>query len=149
MTTHPDLQPESPHKPVLYQQIIHALRPTSEGRYVDCTVGAGGHAAGILAAASPDGRLLGLDRDPHALDAARNRLLEFGDRVHLVHASYVTLSDQLEGLEWTSVQGILFDLGMSSIQVDQPDRGFSFRNTGPLDMRFDPTDQITVTNAQG
>ncbi|MDX1437662.1 MAG: 16S rRNA (cytosine(1402)-N(4))-methyltransferase RsmH, partial [Anaerolineales bacterium] len=130
--------PGSPHQPVLYQEIIHALRPTGEGSYVDCTVGAGGHAFGILEASSPDGRLLGLDRDKEALRRAADRLQGFQDRCWLVHSSYTTLPDQLKKLGWESINGILFDLGMSSIQVDDPGRGFSFRQEGPLDMRFDP-----------
>jgi len=126
------------HEPVLYQAIISALRPRDGGFYVDGTVGAGGHAWGILEASSPGGRLLGLDVDPQALDQARERLSPFGDRVTLAQASYTTLGLQLETLGWDSVQGILLDLGVSSLQLDTPERGFSLRLDGPLDMRFDP-----------
>src|SRR5512140_163237 len=121
----------SPHKSVLYHQIILALRPDSSGRYVDATVGAGGHASGILEAASPSGRLLGLDLDPQALAIASQRLSEFGDRAVLVQASYTTLSQQLKRLGWQSVQGIVIDLGVSSMQLDTPERGFSFQTDGP------------------
>jgi len=134
----PEANNRYPHLPVLYQQIITALRPESPGRYVDCTVGAGGHAAGILENSSPSGHLLGLDLDPQALALASQRLSLYGERVHLLQASYTTLLEQIHGLGWENVQGILFDLGVSSMQVDTPERGFSFLANGPLDMRFSP-----------
>ena len=127
-----------PHLPVLYHEIITALRPISPGRYVDCTVGAGGHAAGILENSSPSGNLLGLDLDPQALALASRRLSQYGERVHLQRASYTSLLEQIHKLGWENVQGILFDLGVSSMQVDTPERGFSFLTNGPLDMRFSP-----------
>jgi 16S rRNA (cytosine1402-N4)-methyltransferase len=113
---------------------------------VDCTVGAGGHAWGILEASSPAGKLLGLDLDPLALHIARQRLAPFQDRVILVQASFTTLPEQLNRLGWDSVHGIVADLGVSSIQLDSPDRGFSFQNDGPLDMRFDPANPITASD---
>jgi 16S rRNA (cytosine1402-N4)-methyltransferase len=127
-----------PHRSVLYHPIIHALRPHSPGRYVDATVGAGGHAEGILEASTPEGALLGLDVDPRALSLAGQRLTRFGDRAILAQASYDTLSEQLHKLGWLSIDGILLDLGVSSMQIDTPQRGFSFLTDGPLDMRFDP-----------
>ncbi len=127
-----------PHLPVLYQEIIHALRPHSPGRYVDATVGAGGHALGILQASSPEGHLLGLDLDPQALEIASRRLSAFESRVRLLQASYTTLQRQLAVLEWDAVDGIVIDLGVSSMQIDTPERGFSFLADGPLDMRFSP-----------
>jgi len=105
--------------------------------YVDGTVGAGGHALGILKAISPEGKLLGLDRDPAALEIAESRLAEFGSRVVLIHSSYSNLKSHLNNLNWKTVDGILLDLGLSSMQLDNPERGFSFRKSGPLDMRFD------------
>lgn len=135
-----------PHQPVLYQEIIHGLRPQRAGRYVDGTVGAGGHAFGILQASSPDGLLLGMDLDPHALEIAKARLAIFAERVILVQASYSTIQDQLETSGWENVQGILIDLGLSSMQVDTPDRGFSFRQEAPLDMRFDPSNPVTAAD---
>ena len=105
---------------------------------MDCTLGAGGHARGILEASGPDGCLLGLDVDPQALALARETLAPFGERARLVQASYETLSVQLDGLGWEAVDGILLDLGASSIQFDRPERGFSFLHEGPLDMRFGP-----------
>ena len=133
-----------PHRSVLYQPIINALSPRSPGRYVDATVGAGGHAWGILKASAPHGRLLGLDLDPQALEIASQRLAEFSDRVTLVQASYTTLSKQIERLGWPDVQGIVIDLGVSSMQLDQPERGFSFQTEGPLDMRFDPNQPLSA-----
>jgi len=124
------------HKPVLYQEIIHALQPRSGGRYVDGTLGAGGHARGILEACTPDGLLLGLDVDPQALALARETLAPYEGRIHLVQASHITLSDQLKTLGWDSIDGIVLDLGASSMQFDNPERGFSFMQDGPLDMRF-------------
>jgi 16S rRNA (cytosine1402-N4)-methyltransferase len=105
---------------------------------VDCTLGAGGHAAGILQASSPDGSLLGLDVDPNAIALAGQRLADFGSRVVIRKASYRTLREQLDTLGWPPVEGILLDLGASSMQFDTPERGFSFRQEAPLDMRFDP-----------
>jgi len=105
---------------------------------VDCTLGAGGHAWGILDASSPNGRLLGMDVDPQTLDIARQRLAAFGSRAFIVQASYVTMSQQLRQLGWRSVNGVLLDLGLSSMQLDTPQRGFSFMVDAPLDMRFDP-----------
>ena len=124
------------HIPVLYQEIIHALQPRSGGRYVDGTLGAGGHARGILEACSPDGQLLGLDVDPQAHALARETLAPYEGRAHLVQASYITLTQQLTALKWDSVDGIVLDLGASSMQFDNAERGFSFMQDGPLDMRF-------------
>jgi len=126
------------HRPVLYQEIIHALRPRQGGHYVDATLGAGGHAQGILSASQPDGCLLGLDVDPEALVLARQRLVTFGERAILVRASYTTLVVQLQVLGWQQVDGVLLDLGVSSMQLDSSERGFSFTYDAPLDMRFDP-----------
>ncbi|MBL8091318.1 MAG: 16S rRNA (cytosine(1402)-N(4))-methyltransferase RsmH [Anaerolineales bacterium] len=124
------------HKPVLYQEIIHALQPQNGGRYVDGTVGAGGHARGILEACAPDGHLLGLDVDSNALAIARETLAPYEGRIHLVQASHITLNEQLAKLQWNSIDGIVLDLGASSMQFDNPERGFSFMQEGPLDMRF-------------
>jgi 16S rRNA (cytosine1402-N4)-methyltransferase len=132
-------QYQPPHQPVLYHEIIHALHPFSPGLYVDGTVGAGGHAWGILDACKPEGKLLGLDLDPQALEIANRRLSVFNPRVTLVQASYTTLLEQMRRLGWQQVNGIVLDLGVSSIQLDRPERGFSFLNEGPLDMRFGPT----------
>ncbi|MBI5298322.1 MAG: 16S rRNA (cytosine(1402)-N(4))-methyltransferase RsmH [Chloroflexi bacterium] len=128
-----------PHLSVLYQEIIHALQPRPAGRYVDGTLGAGGHARGILEACAPDGRLLGLDVDPQALALARETLAPYGERAQLVQASYETFAVQLSALGWDAVDGVILDLGASSMQFDRPERGFSFLQDGPLDMRFGPS----------
>lgn len=113
---------------------------------MDGTLGAGGHAWGILEASSPAGRLLGLDLDPHALTLAREKLVRYGERVTTLQASYATLLDQLATLGWPPVQGILLDLGVSSMQIDSPERGFSFQADGPLDMRFSPENPVTAAS---
>src|SRR5512136_3469179 len=100
------------HLPVLYKEIIHALQPRRGGRYVDCTVGAGRHARGILEACAPGGRLLGLDVDPQALALARETLAPYGERVTLTQASYASLPDVLRQLGWPAVDGIVLDLGV-------------------------------------
>lgn len=135
---------EIPHVSVLYQQIISALRPVSPGYYVDATVGAGGHAWGILDRSSPDGKLVGLDVDPQALKIASQRLSLFKDRVHLLHSSYIELRTALLTLGWDHVNGIVIDLGVSSMQIDSSERGFSFTHDGPLDMRFDPSQPVSA-----
>jgi len=145
MTTR-NIGKESPHQPVLYNEIIHVLQPKRSGHYIDGTLGAGGHAWGILEASSPDGRLLGLDVDPQALVLAGARLSPFGERVVLRHASYTAMDEQLAALRWGKVDGILLDLGVSSMQLDQPERGFSFQAEAPLDMRFDPTTGLTAAD---
>lgn len=127
----------TPHQPVLYNEIIHLLRPHRAGRYVDCTLGAGGHAWGILQACEPDGLLLGFDVDTYALQLARKHLESFSNRVTLVHSSFTNLSKELNAVGWHMVDGILLDLGISSMQLDIPERGFSFRKDALLDMRFD------------
>jgi 16S rRNA (cytosine1402-N4)-methyltransferase len=133
-----------PHLPVLYNEIITAIQPVSSGYYIDGTVGAGGHAWGILDASRPAGKLLGLDVDPQALALAIQRLSEFGERATLVASSYNNMDQQVARLGWPKVQGILLDLGVSSMQFDTPQRGFSFQADGPLDMRFDPTNPVTA-----
>ncbi len=134
------------HEPVLYQEIIHALQPRSPGRYVDGTVGAGGHARGILEACAPDGRLLAFDVDPQALAIARETLAPYGKRLLLVQASYLFLLEEMHRIEWDSVDGILLDLGVSSMQLDQAERGFTFQQDAPLDMRFDPAHGMSAAD---
>lgn len=134
------------HLPVLYNEIIHAMNPHRGGLYVDGTVGAGGHAWGILLGSSPDGQLLGMDVDPLALEMAGKKLAEFSGRWHLVRASYITLAEQLSNLGWSQVDGILLDLGLSSMQMDSQARGFSFQMDAPLDMRFDPDGRTTAAD---
>ena len=134
------------HRPVLYQEIIHALSPQRGGHYVDATLGAGGHAWGILQASAPDGLLLGMDVDPQALELAGKNLSVFGSRAILVRASYTSLANQLAALGWQYVEGIVLDLGVSSMQLDTPQRGFSFQADAPLDMRFDPQNPVRAAD---
>ncbi len=129
---------ESPHHPVLYEEIINALKPKNKGYYVDCTLGAGGHALGILNASQPEGQLLGFDLDPQALALARETLAPHERRTLLFQRSYTKLSETLQEIKWTLVHGIVLDLGASSMQFDTAERGFSFRTDAPLDMRFGP-----------
>jgi len=136
----------SEHRPVLYHEIIHALRPQRDGFYVDGTIGAAGHAIGILQSSEPNGRLLGFDVDPQALSIARRRLEKYEPRIVLILASYTTLREQLDKLGWKSVDGILLDLGVSSMQLDTANRGFSFRTDAPLDMRFDPGSPVSAAD---
>lgn len=125
------------HEPVLYQEVMEYLQPRPGGKFVDGTLGAGGHTAGLLRASAPDGRVLGLDRDEDALAFARRRLEEFGERVTFVRATFAEM-DQIAPIHsFAAVDGILLDLGLSSRQLGDAARGFSFRGDGPLDMRFD------------
>ncbi|OGO15419.1 MAG: 16S rRNA (cytosine(1402)-N(4))-methyltransferase [Chloroflexi bacterium RBG_16_48_8] len=146
MVKSPDGSRASPHTPVLLQEVLSALDPKSGSRIIDGTVGAAGHAYGILVASSPDGELLGLDRDQTALAIARERLTDFGFRALLRQGSFSEILDQAAGIGWKSVQGVLLDLGVSSMQLADPDRGFSFREDGPLDMRFDLTQELRAAD---
>jgi 16S rRNA (cytosine1402-N4)-methyltransferase len=125
------------HVPVLEGLVVGGLRPRPGACLVDATVGLGGHAAALLAAA-PDTELLGIDRDPSALDATRRRLASYGDRVRLLEGSFADLGGCLRAVGWDGADAILVDLGVSSMQLDAPERGFSFRAAGPLDMRMGP-----------
>ncbi len=123
------------HVPVLLEEVIRALEPSRGGVFVDCTVGLGGHAAALLAAGR-ETRLIGIDRDAQALAIAGDRLQVFGDRVELVEGDFGDLGALLATLGFERVDGILADLGVSSLQLETPERGFSFRREGPLDMRM-------------
>jgi 16S rRNA (cytosine1402-N4)-methyltransferase len=127
------------HVPVLLEEVVDGLRIEPGGRYIDATVGGGGHACEILAASSPDGVLLGLDRDPNALEVAGARLVGYSGRFELVHSSFAHLAEVAAAHDFVRVDGILLDLGLSSLQLADADRGFSFQVDGPLDMRFDTT----------
>lgn len=135
-----------PHLPVLFQKILDLLSPSSPNHYLDCTAGAGGHSSGILKNSAPLGEVLSLDLDPDAIALSRKTLAEFGKRAHVVHGSYLDAQSYLEPLGWTKVAGIVMDLGVSSMQLDQAERGFSFRQDAPLDMRFDPTRGSTAAD---
>ena len=121
--------------------VLEALQPQSGGKILDGTLGGAGHAAAILQASAPDGRLFGMDRDEAAIDAARSRLAEFGNRFELKRGNY---SEMAEWLGPGSCDGVLLDLGVSSPQLDWPERGFSFQADGPLDMRMDQRQPLTA-----
>ena len=133
------------HLPVMCREVVEVLAQVPDGVVVDATIGGGGHAAALLAHA-PHLRLVGLDRDPDALGAATERLADHGDRVELHHARFDALGDVLDEIGQSEISGCLFDLGVSSAQLDRPERGFSYRLDGPLDMRMDPTADVTAAD---
>jgi 16S rRNA (cytosine1402-N4)-methyltransferase len=130
------------HLTVLRDESVAALAPAAGETFVDCTLGGGGHTEALLEAA--ECRVIGLDRDPAALSAARERLARFGDRFEAVHTDFAGLSRVLAERGLSQVDGVLADLGVSSPQLDEAERGFSFRMAGPVDMRMDPTSGITA-----
>ncbi len=136
------------HRPELLSESLEYLDLRPDSVIVDGTVGGGGHAAAILERTGPNGRLIALDRDPAALEAAAARLAAFGERVRCVRASFRALRDVLDGLDVERVDGVLLDLGVSSPQLDQRERGFAFAaedaEQTPLDMRMDPDAKITA-----
>ncbi len=136
--------PQQAHQPVLFHETLAAIAPRDGGRYIDATLGAGGHAQGILDASSPSGSLLGLDLDPQAIELSTSRLREYGQRVRIVRSSYTRLLEEMHANGWEKVDGVLFDLGVSSMQLDNPRGGFSFKTEAPLDMRFDPQNPVTA-----
>ena len=127
----------------MVQQVLSALRVKPGGLYIDCTIGEGGHSLALLDAA-PDARILGIDLDPQALEVARRRLRGHLDRVTLGHGNFAELDVIADDCGFKPVDGILFDLGLSSLQVEAEERGFSFRREAPLDMRFDPSQSMTA-----
>ncbi len=132
------------HEPVLYEEVMAMLAPRSGGTYVDGTVNGGGHAVGLLQRSGPDGRLLALDVDQQALETARGALTEFGPRVSLVHGSFADLGAIAERCGFYPADGVLLDLGVSTMQLSDPQRGFSFQLEGPLDMRLDGSKGTTA-----
>jgi 16S rRNA (cytosine1402-N4)-methyltransferase len=133
------------HEPVMLQEVLAALDVRPGGRYVDCTVDGGGHAEAILDAAAPGGSLLGIDADPEAATLARYRLGRFGDDVAIVNANFRELDEVARERGFAPVNGVLFDLGLSSHQLASATRGFSFRIASPLDMRFGPDQETTAS----
>ncbi len=132
------------HTSVLLAETIDALITDPAGIYVDCTVGGGGHSATVAARLAPAGWLVGLDQDPAAIRAAQTRLVSAPCRVSVVHSNFNRLPAVLDSLDIPQVDGILFDLGVSSHQLDVAERGFSYMNDGPLDMRMNPADALTA-----
>jgi len=127
------------HETVLLRETVEGVAPVSGGVYVDVTLGGGGHTEAILEASAPAGRVYGVDRDPLALAAARERLQKYGDRVTFLHGRFSDLTSLLADAGVSRVHGIVADLGVSSPQLDHAERGFSFLRPGPLDMRMDPS----------
>ncbi len=134
------------HKPVLLSEAIEALQAQPGKRYVDCTLGSGGHAAAILAKIMPDGQLLGIDADPKAIELAENSLAKHTESTILINANFANLEIICRESNFLPVDGILFDLGISSTQLEVSERGFSFQNDGPLDMRFSPAQELTAAD---
>ena len=135
-----------PHIPVLLEEIIEGLELKPGDNVIDCTVGAGGHAAVMLEKTAPNGQLLGLDLDEAALETARKRLGVHGSRAMLVYANYRDVEQVVRDHHFGPVQAALLDLGYSSMEIDDPERGFSFRADGPLDMRFDRHQELMAAD---
>lgn len=136
----------SAHIPVLLNEIIDGLAVQPGGRYIDCTLGGAGHAAAILEHSSPGGQLLGIDADATAVNAAKTKLAAYDGSALLVNDNFVNLESIAKRLEFYPVHGIVFDLGLSSIQLGEPGRGFSFQTDAPLDMRFDTSHGETAAD---
>ena len=134
------------HVPVLLEEAMQFLAPVSSGIYCDATLGLGGHTAALLQRSAPTGRLIGIDRDPDAITQASAHLTAFGERVTFVHGRFGAIRSLLETVGVPQVDGCLIDLGVSSMQLDRADRGFSFRRSGPLDMRMDQSQGETAAD---
>jgi 16S rRNA (cytosine1402-N4)-methyltransferase len=134
------------HIPVMLDEVLFWLAPRPGGVYVDATVGGGGHAEAILERVAPGGRVIGLDRDEAAVEAATARLRRFGEAAVIVRANYAAITEVLARQGLARVDGVLFDLGASSLQFDDPERGFSFQLSGPLDMRMDRSQTRTAAD---
>lgn len=132
------------HTPVMLREIIEYLNPKNGDIVIDCTLGGGSHSAEILKKIVPDGRIIGIDQDDDAIEAASKRLNEYPKNVTIVKGNFSQLSEIASELRLTSVNGIIFDLGVSSFQLDTPERGFSFRNDADLDMRMDKNNNLTA-----
>ncbi|MBI1979836.1 MAG: 16S rRNA (cytosine(1402)-N(4))-methyltransferase RsmH, partial [Elusimicrobia bacterium] len=131
------------HTPVLSQETLRFWQAQAGGTYIDGTVGTGGHCEKLLEK-DPEARCLGMDVDPNALSIAKKRLERFRDRITLIQENYKNLSQRAQQIQWPPANGILLDLGVSSLQLDDSKRGFSFRAAGPLDMRMNPAQKETA-----
>jgi 16S rRNA (cytosine1402-N4)-methyltransferase len=134
------------HRPVLLREVLDALKVHPGGVYIDATIGEGGHALAILEASMPGGRLLGIDADPLAIEAAGRRLGPFSGSFTLVKGNYARLEEVAPPLGFAPADGILFDLGISALQLEGEERGFSFQREEPLDMRYDPQQGLTAAD---
>jgi 16S rRNA (cytosine1402-N4)-methyltransferase len=135
---------ENIHQPVMLEEVLDWLQPRSGAVYLDGTVGLGGHTEAILQASNPSGVVLGLDQDREALKLAARRLAVFGERFQMAHANFSELREVVEQRHMAGLDGVLFDLGVSSLQLDKAERGFSFQQEGPLDMRMDQERVLTA-----
>ena len=135
---------EFKHKSVLLNETIEALNIRPDGIYVDGTLGGGGHSYEICRRLSEKGRLIGIDQDAAAIEAAKERLGEFKDKVTVIHSNYCDMRKELASIDITAVDGIILDLGVSSYQLDTADRGFTYREDAPLDMRMDQRQSMTA-----
>jgi 16S rRNA (cytosine1402-N4)-methyltransferase len=138
--------PPTTHVPVLLNEVISGLQPEPGERFIDCTVGLGGHASAILERISPGGKLLGIDIDPEAIEISRANLGYHGEAAILINDSFINIENICEEYNFHPVDGILFDLGVSSWQLDTARRGFSFQREAPLDMRFDTDQGLTASD---
>ncbi|MEI9476283.1 MAG: 16S rRNA (cytosine(1402)-N(4))-methyltransferase, partial [Deltaproteobacteria bacterium] len=136
----------SRHIPVLVEEVISLLRCEPHQIHVDATLGGGGHALEILRRTAPDGIVIGIEWDEDALSEARNALKPFEDRTKIFRENFVSLPDILNSLKIKRVDGILLDVGLSSIQLEEKDRGFSLKSEGPLDMRMDRRTEVTAAD---
>ncbi len=136
----------STHKPVLLGEVVRFLNPSADGVYVDATLGGGGHTEALLRASAPSGRVLAFDRDPEAIRRTGKRLASYGKRLSTVLGSFADLRAHIEENGHEALDGIVADLGLSSDQLGNPDRGFAFSLDGPLDMRFDPSQGPTAAD---
>ncbi|MEW6348222.1 MAG: 16S rRNA (cytosine(1402)-N(4))-methyltransferase RsmH [Thermodesulfobacteriota bacterium] len=137
------------HVPVMLQEMLHAINPRPRGVYLDGTLGAGGYAEAILAASDPDSMLVGLDLDPHAIARCTLRLDQYGERFKPAHGGFHDAKEILATLGIEEIDGAVMDLGLSSDQLEDPSRGFAFKESGPLDMRFDTTSGETLEHLLG
>ena len=134
------------HKSVLLYETVDSLNIKPDGIYVDGTLGGGGHAYEVLKRLGPKGRLIGIDQDADAIQAASGRLKEYGERVTIVRSNYRNIKEVLSGLGIEKVHGIYLDLGVSSYQLDTAERGFTYRENAPLDMRMDQRNEKTAAD---
>ncbi|RUM39510.1 MAG: 16S rRNA (cytosine(1402)-N(4))-methyltransferase, partial [Desulfobulbus sp.] len=136
----------SPHIPVLPCEVLEWLAPRPDGLYIDATLGLGGHSSLILERSAPSGRVIGFEWDNQAVAQASSRLSVYGERFQLVHGSYADVVEHCHDLDLPLANGVLLDLGVSSLQLDTPERGFSFRSEASLDMRMGTSLKVTAAD---
>ncbi|MFA5399211.1 MAG: 16S rRNA (cytosine(1402)-N(4))-methyltransferase RsmH [Dehalococcoidia bacterium] len=134
------------HTPVLADEVVEALDVRPGRRYIDCTLGGGGHSLAILSGCQPGGQLLGIDADPEAINLAQHNLYDFFESSIIINDNFYNLENICRETGFFAASGILFDLGLSSLQLASAERGFSFQLNGPLDMRFNPDEQLTAAD---